>query len=182
MLPPETSTTQSRLPAVPRRRRGAALRARSSCLETSGSSLAQDPDCTADDQTPPIQNDPRAFECDWPCAGGRCHEKNKTLELKFPRRLIWIALLNFFNVSQYLSRVYCWTTFEEMHHKHNLPVPEKVAMIFLADKVCKHFLGLLGELVCPHTIDCFLVSQVTCFTQVSSPVTARTRSESPYFS
>jgi len=28
-------------------------------------------------------------------------------------------------------------------------------MIFLADKVCKHFLGLLGELVCPHSIYCF---------------------------
>ena len=65
MLPPETSTIQSRLPAVPRRRRrSAALRARSSCLETSGSRLVQDPDCTADDQTPPIENDPRALECD----------------------------------------------------------------------------------------------------------------------
>jgi len=33
-----------------------------------------------------------------------------------------------------------------------------VAMIFLADKVCKHFLGLLGELVCPHSIDFFGVT------------------------
>ena len=50
-------------------------------------------------------------------------KKNKTLELNFPRRLIWIALLNFFNVSQYLW-VYCWTTFEEIHQKHTLPVPK----------------------------------------------------------
>jgi len=77
ILPPETSTTLSRLPAVPRRRRSAALRARSSCLETSGSRSAQDPDYTADDQTPPIKNDPRALECD-------CHEKTKPWNSIFP--------------------------------------------------------------------------------------------------
>jgi len=37
--------------------------------------------------------------------------------------------------------------FEEILQKHTLPVPKTVAVIFLADKVCEHFLGLLGELV-----------------------------------
>ena len=84
MLLPETSTTHLRLPAVPRRLQSTALRARSSCLEPSGSRSAQDPDFTADDQTPPIQNDPRALEYVWPCAGGRCHEKTKPWNSVFP--------------------------------------------------------------------------------------------------
>jgi len=82
-LPPDTSTTHSRLPAVLRRCRSYVLRARSSSLETSGSRAAQDPDCMADYQTPPIQNDPRALECDWPCEGGRCHEKKQNLGTQF---------------------------------------------------------------------------------------------------
>ena len=181
MLPPETSTTHSRLPAVPRRRRSAALRSRSSCLETSGSRLAQDPDCTADDQTPPIQNDPRALECDWLCAGRR-HEKTKPWNSIFPDACfesLFLTFSMFHNVSQSLLLNHVTGNPPEAH----TPCPQKtVAMIFLADKVSKHFLGLLGELMCPHSIDCFLVSQVACFTQVSSPVTTRSRSESPSFS
>ena len=74
----------------------------------------------------------------------------------------------FHNISQSLLLNHVRGNPPEAHH----PCPKKtVAMIILADKVCKHFFGLLGELVCPHSIDCFLVSQVTCFTQVSSPVT-----------
>ena len=92
------------LPACSRRR-SAVLRARSSCSETSGSHLAQDPDCVADDQTPPIQNDPRALECDWPCAGGRCHEKTNPWNSIFPDACfesLFLTFSMFHNISQSL--------------------------------------------------------------------------------
>jgi len=118
MLPPETSITHSHLPAVPRRRRSAALRARSSFLETSGSRLAQDPDCTADDQTPPIQNDPRALECDWPCAGGHCHEKTKPWKSIFPDACFesFLTFSVFHNISQSLLLNHVRGNPPETHH------------------------------------------------------------------
>ena len=182
MLLPETSTTHSRLPAVPRRRQSAALRTRSSCLETSGSRSAQDPICTADDQKPPIQNDSRALECDWPCAGGRCHEKAKTLELNFPRRLFLIALLNFFNVSQYLSEF----TVEPRSRKSTRSTPSLSQKNGRHDHSCwqslQTFLWSFGRTcVSPlHRLFFGLTSHM--FYPSLVPSYDRSRSESPSFS
>ncbi|GBN88785.1 hypothetical protein AVEN_187678-1 [Araneus ventricosus] len=54
MLPPEISTTHKCLHAVPRHRRSAMLRARSSCVDTSENRSVQGSDCTVDDKAAPI--------------------------------------------------------------------------------------------------------------------------------
>ena len=58
--------------------------------------------------------------------------------------------------------------------------PRKLcAIIFLFDSVCLNFLGLLGECVCIHSLDCSLISAFTNYTQVTSPVTILSRNSSP---
>ncbi|GBN95568.1 hypothetical protein AVEN_183006-1 [Araneus ventricosus] len=73
MLPPEASTMQGRLHAVPRHRRSAVWRVRSSCVETNENRSVQGPDYTVDDQTAPKRNHPRALEFEWFCGGSHIH-------------------------------------------------------------------------------------------------------------
>lgn len=79
------------------------LWAESSCVETSENCLELGSDCMVDDQIAPIQIHPRPIKFEWWC--GNLHYRDwrgKNLAMQFSLMLVCIALINFFNVSQYL--------------------------------------------------------------------------------
>ncbi|GBN24739.1 hypothetical protein AVEN_255702-1 [Araneus ventricosus] len=73
---PDVLTTHSDLPVVLRRCRSAVLQSMFSLLERVSYRLEQDLGCMVGYQKPPIQKHPRPHECDWHCAGERCHEEH----------------------------------------------------------------------------------------------------------
>lgn len=63
-----------------------------------------------DDSKCPNQMNPNGPWWIWPCAGGRCHPTKLTPFVNIPLCFFWIALFNFFRVSQYHATVivYSW--------------------------------------------------------------------------
>lgn len=137
-------------------------------LVRGGSQSVSQPGCMVDGQTPPIQNYLWALGYDWWCVLVYFYEKKiKSFALSFPWHAFCYTHLNFFSFSQYITEL---LMLQSRNSTRIIPLEPHSTVVFLTGSICKHYLGFLGEFVCPCSINCLLFSKFICFAQVLFPL------------
>lgn len=83
-----------------------------------------------DDSKCPNQMNPNGPWWIWPCAGGRCHPTKLTPFVNIPLCFFWIALFNFFRVSQYHATVIVYSWAKKSNQNYPFSVLKHGCMIF----------------------------------------------------